>query len=212
MAYDDLPVIDSASALEEYGVPQPAVRDKVRDRLHDLDRRWIAHSPFIVLSTSSPDGRCDASPKGDPPGFVKVLDEQTLVVPERAGNKRFDGYHNVIQNPHVGLLFLIPGRGDTLRVNGRARLVSDGPFFDDLLVKGHRPVMALLLEVEEVFYHCAKAFMRSQLWEPETWDPTVVPRHAVIAKELVRQESPLAELDAYYDVERYKAGLYPSAT
>lgn len=212
MAHEDLPVIDSIEALHAHGVPLPAVRDKVRTRLHELDRRWIAHSPFVVLATSSPDGRCDASPKGDPPGFVKVLDEQTLVVPERAGNKRFDGYHNVIQNPHVGLLFLIPGRGDTLRVNGRARLVSDGPFFDDLVVKGHRPVMALLLEVEEVFYHCAKAFMRSQLWEPDSWDPTVLPRHAVIAKELVRPESPLSELDAYYDVERYKAGLYPTAT
>lgn len=211
MAYDDLPTIDSVEELESYGVPQPAVRDKVRDRLHDLDRQWISHSPFVVLATSSPDGRCDASPKGDPPGFVKVLDEHTLVVPERAGNKRFDGYHNVLTNPHVGLLFLIPGRGDTLRVNGRARLVSDGPFFDDLVVKGHRPVMALLVDVEEVFYHCAKAFMRSQLWEPATWDPAVMPRHAVIAKELVRQDSPLAELDKYYDIERYKAGLYPTS-
>ena len=108
----------------------------------------------------------------------------------------------------VGLLFVIPGRGDTLRVNGRARLVSDAPFFDDLVVKGHRPLLALVVDIDEVFHHCAKAFMRSSLWDPETWDPEVrVPRRAVVAHELDRPESTVAELDEYYGPS-YAEGLY----
>ena len=95
----------------------------------------------------------------------------TLAIPDRPGNKRVDGFLNVLANPHVGLVFLIPGRGDTLRVNGSARLLRDAPFFDDMVVKGNRPALALLVEVEEVFFHCAKAFLRSQLWKPETWNP-----------------------------------------
>ena len=103
----------------------------------------------------------------------------------------------MLANPHVGLIFLLPGRGDTLRINGRARLVSDAPFFNDIIVKGHRPILALVVEIEEIFHHCAKAFLRSRLWQPETWtDP--VPGRAVIAKTLERPEDSLAELSAYY--------------
>lgn len=206
----DLPAITTVEQLHALGVPVPAVRDKVRPVLHPLDRQWIAASPLLFLATASADGRVDVSPKGDPPGFTAVLDEHTLAVPERAGNKRFDGYHNLLQNPQVGMNFLIPGRGDTLRVNGRARLVTDGPFFDDMVVKGHRPLLALVVAVEEVFYHCAKAFLRSRAWEPETWRPDAAPRHAVIAKELVRRDQTLAELEEYYGTA-YTAGLYPQA-
>ena len=181
------------------GVPSPLAADKVRRSLTDLDVAWLSASPFCVLATASADG-CDASPKGDPAGrLVHVVDERTLALAERPGNRRVDGYRNVLQDPRVGLLFLIPGRGDTLRVNGRARLVSDAPFFDEMVVKGHRPLLALVVEVEEVFHHCAKAFLRSQLWQPESWDPeAIIPRRAVLAQQLERPGSSVDELDAYY--------------
>jgi PPOX class probable FMN-dependent enzyme len=189
------------------GEPLPRVRDKVRPSLHQLDREWIAASPFCLVATSAPDGSCDVSPKGDPPGFVRVLDDQTLAIPERKGNRRGDGYRNILANPHVGLLFVIPGRGDTLRVNGQARLVSHAPWFDDLVVKGHRPVLAMVVEVEEVFSHCAKAFMRSQLWHAETWDPLAVGSRPQLAKALERPQDSIEELERYYG-EQYSSGLY----
>ena len=189
------------------GEPLPRVRDKARPALHALDRDWLAASPFCLVATSDEEGRCDVSPKGDPAGFVRVLDDTTIAIPERRGNKRADGYKNILANPHVGLLFLIPGRGDTLRINGRAHLVSDAPWFDDLVVKGHRPVLALVVEIDEVFGHCAKAFMRSQLWHPSTWDPLAVGSRPQIAKALERPEDTIEELEKYYG-EQYSTGLY----
>ncbi|MFL6157379.1 MAG: MSMEG_1061 family FMN-dependent PPOX-type flavoprotein [Marmoricola sp.] len=191
------------------GEPIPRVRDKVRTQLSDLDRSWLAASPFCVMATAGADGGCDASPKGDPAGgLVHVLDDVTIAIAERPGNRRADGYKNILVNPHVGLNFLIPGRGDTLRINGRARLVSDAPFFDDLVVKGHRPLLAVVVEVEEVFSHCSKAFLRSGLWDPETWDPNgTVPSRAEIAKRLERPDLTLAELEEYYG-PKYSEGLY----
>ncbi|WP_037601846.1 pyridoxamine 5'-phosphate oxidase family protein [Streptacidiphilus rugosus] len=179
---------------------EPSARDaaKVRTRLHENDRAWLAAAPFCLVSTADAEGNCDASPKGDPAGFTLVLDDTTIVVPERRGNRRADGFRNVLVNPHVGLLYLIPGRGDTLRVNGRARLLRDAPFFDRLVVKGHRPRLALLVEIEEVFYHCSKAFLRSGLWQPEGWAPDAAPSRAVIAKSLERQNEDLTALEAYY--------------
>ena len=189
------------------GEPLPRVRDKARPALHHLDRDWLAASPFCLVATSDEQGRCDVSPKGDPAGFVRVLDDTTIAIPERRGNKRADGYRNILANPHVGLLFLIPGRGDTLRINGRAHLVSDAPWFDDMVVKGHRPVLALVVEIDEVFGHCAKAFMRSQLWHPSTWDPLAVGSRPQIAKALERPEDTIEELEKYYG-EQYSTGLY----
>jgi PPOX class probable FMN-dependent enzyme len=189
------------------GEPSQRVLDKDRDRLHDLDRAWLAASPFALVATSAADGTCDVSPKGDPPGFAHVVDDRTIAIPERPGNRRADGYRNVLGNPHVGLIFLVPGRGDTLRINGRARLVSDAPFFDDMVVRGHRPVLAMVVEIEQVFHHCAKAFRRARLWDPESWDEGELPSRAAIARELERQDVPLAELEAYYGPS-YDAKLY----
>jgi PPOX class probable FMN-dependent enzyme len=193
------------------GMPGERAVAKERPALTDIDRAWLAASPFCVLATADAEGRCDASPKGDPAGrLVHVLDDRTIALAERPGNKRVDGYRNVIANPHVGLNFIIPGRADTLRINGRARLVSDAPFFDEMAVRGRRPILALVVEIETIFFHCGKAFMRSRLWEPESWDPEgVVPRRAVIAQELEPQpDRSLAELDDYYRPENYAKGLY----
>ena len=190
------------STLEELvavvGEPTVRVANKARPALHDLDRDWLAASPFCLVSTSASDGTCDVSPKGDPVGFTHVIDDRTIALPERPGNRRVDGYKNVLSNPHVGLIFLIPGRGDTLRINGRARLVSDAPFFDDMVVKGHRPILALVVDIDEIFHHCSKAFLRSQLWQPETWLEGRVPPRPVIAQALEPSEMTLEELTVYY--------------
>lgn len=192
------------------GEPHERARDKSRPALLPVDRDWLAASPFCVMATSDADGRCDASPKGDPAGqLVHVIDDTTIALAERPGNRRADGYRNILANPHVGLNFLIPGRGDTLRVNGRARLVSDAPWFDQLVVKGHRPLLAVVVDIEDLFFHCAKAFLRSQLWQPETWDPEArVPRRALIAKEVEANGMDVAQLDDYYKPENYGKSLY----
>src|SRR5690349_10026018 len=117
------------------GDPGQRARTKERTRLHPRDLQWLAHSPFCLIATADADGRCDVSPKGDPPGFALVLDDTTIAIPERPGNKRADGYRNILSNPHVGLIFLIPGRTETLRINGRAKLVRDAPFFEAMVVR-----------------------------------------------------------------------------
>ncbi|TCC30051.1 pyridoxamine 5'-phosphate oxidase family protein [Kribbella speibonae] len=190
-------------------VPQPlaAAAGKARKELHDLDREWLAASPFCLVATSAEDGTCDVSPKGDPAGFTKILDASTIAIPERAGNRRVDGFTNILSNPHVGLIYFLPGRGDTLRINGRARIVREAPFFDEMVVKGNRPQLALLVEIEEIFHHCSKAFLRSQLWKPETWNPDAMPSRPRIAKALERQDEELATLEEYYG-QAYEDKIY----
>ena len=200
-------ITDEEELRAVVGFPIQRVIDKVRPALANLHRQWISASPFCVVATSNADGTVDASPKGDPAGLAHVLDERTLVIPERPGNKRADGYLNILANPHVGLLFVIPGRPDTLRVNGTARLVGDAPWFDDLVVKGHRPVLALEVRVEQAFFHCGKAFVRAQLWLSETWNPDAVPSRAHIAQQLERPDESIEELERYYG-EGYSARLY----
>jgi PPOX class probable FMN-dependent enzyme len=139
-----------------------------------------------------------------------VLDDRTIALPERAGNRRADGFHNILGNPHVGLIYLLPGRDDTLRINGRARLTRDPALLDRMVVKGHRPLLAVVVEIEQVFFHCAKAFMRSALWKPESWRPDAVPSRARIAQQQERPDESLAALERYYS-EAYAARLYPSA-
>ncbi|MDQ0382258.1 PPOX class probable FMN-dependent enzyme [Amycolatopsis thermophila] len=136
-----------------------------------------------------------------------MLDDRTIVVPERPGNRRADGFRNILANPHVGLLYFIPGRGDTLRINGRARLLRDAPFFDRMVVRGHRPRLAIPVEIEEVFHHCSKAFLRSKLWDPATWAPEEMAPRALIARTLERPDDSLEELERYYGPE-YANKLY----
>jgi uncharacterized protein len=179
---------------------EPTVRAATKDRvrLHERDKEWLAASPFCLLATAGADGTCDVSPKGDPPGFTLVLDDATIAIPDRPGNRRADGFRNLLTNPHVGLIFLIPGRGETLRINGRARLVREAPFFDRMTVKGHRPSLAVIVDIEQIFFHCPKAMMRSSLWKPETWNPDALPPHATIVKSVQHTEETLAELERYY--------------
>ena len=202
--WEDLPTIDDVESLEAVGVPHPMIRDKVLDRLGPFHIGFINAAPLVFVATASPDGRCDVSPKGDPAGFVKVLDDTTLVLPERSGNNRLDGFHNILDNPHAGFLFVIPGRGDTLRVNGEIRIVTDGPFFDDLIVKGHRPDIALVMHVEEAFFHCPKAFMRSKSWKPDAWKPDAAPSYAEMAKVMWNS----ADADDKAIERRYEEVLY----
>jgi PPOX class probable FMN-dependent enzyme len=203
-------ITSEAELRELLGHPLPHVATKERPALDASDRQFLAASPFCLVATSDAEGRCDVSPKGDPPGFTVVLDDRTIALPERAGNRRADGYRNVLANPHVGLVYLLPGRGDTLRINGRARLVRDDALLDRMVEHGHRPLLALVVDVEEVFFHCAKAFLRSRLWEPATWDPDVVPSRARIAQQQERAGESLADLERYYG-EAYTAGLYPTS-
>ncbi|MEH0982041.1 pyridoxamine 5'-phosphate oxidase family protein [Micromonospora sp. CPCC 205556] len=191
--------ITSHEELRELlGAPMPRAITKERTVLHERDRQWLAASPFCLIATAGSDGSCDVSPKGDPPGFAVVLDEATIAIPERPGNRRADGYRNILDNPHVGLLFMIPGRTDTLRINGRARLVREAAYFDDMVVKGHRPILAVEVAVEQIFYHCAKAFLRSELWRPETWQPEVMPPRPRLIKEVEAPAETLADLERRY--------------
>ncbi|EFQ82607.1 PPOX class probable FMN-dependent enzyme, DR_2398 family [Aeromicrobium marinum DSM 15272] len=193
---------------ELLGTPLDRVVEKDRDRLHPEHRAWLAASPFCLVATSATDGTCDVSPKGDPAGsLVHVVDDATLAIAERPGNRRADGFLNLLQNPRIGLLFCVPGRGDTLRVNGRARLLADAPYAGEMTVRGHRPVVVCEVTVEQVFFHCAKALLRSELWEPQTWRPDAVPSRAEIARSLERPDDSLEDLQAYYG-DAYRTGLY----
>jgi PPOX class probable FMN-dependent enzyme len=201
-------VADPAKLREIVGGVMPQAATKERATLHQRDREWLAASPYCVIATSDADGNCDASPKGDPAGkLVHVLDDGTVAIPERPGNHRVDGYHNVLANPHVGLLSLIPGRRETLRINGRARVVADAPFFDDMVVKGHKPILALVVEIDTIYFHCGKSAMRSGIWKPETWAPDALPQHAQLVKETQVVDATLEELIAKYG-PGYEAGLY----
>ena len=196
--------------VELLGEPAQRAVDKERTALLPVDRDWLAATPFCVIATADADGNCDASPKGDPPGrLVHVIDDTTIAIAERPGNRRVDGYRNVLSNPHVGINFVIPGRGDTLRINGRATLVRDARFFDEMVVKGHRPLLALVVHIDELFFHCAKSLLRSGLWKPETWAPEAkVPRRAVVASQVEPSGMTVDQLDNYYEEQNYSKGLY----
>ena len=205
--YTEISTVEQLTGL--IGEPLPATRNKEREALDEADVQWLQAAPFCVVATCDAEGNLDASPKGDPAGrLAHVIDNRTIALAERPGNRRADGYHNILANPHVGLIFLIPGRGDTLRINGRARLVSEAPFFDEMIVKGHRPLLALVVDIDTVFHHCAKAFLRSELWKPDTWQPESVPSRAELAKRLDKKDEDLDKLKVYYDEANYRDQLY----
>ena len=162
--------IETEDALRELlGEPLAIVRAKVGTRLNPLTRQFIERSPFVCLATSDAAGRCDVSPRGDPRGFVRILDDVTLLVPERPGNRLADSLRNILQNPSVGLLFVIPGVGDSFRVNGHATLTTDAALLAPCAVEGRAPRLGILVDIESAYTQCSKAFLRSRLWEPATF-------------------------------------------
>ena len=149
------------------GHPNERAVQKQQSALDVHCRNFIERSPFLLLATMSASGNCDVSPKGDAAGFVTILDEKTIAIPDRRGNKRLDGLMNILDNPRAGMIFLIPGVNETLRVNGSARVVQDEGLLERMAVQGQRPQVAIVVTVEECFLHCPKAFLRSDLWNPE---------------------------------------------
>ena len=151
------------------GEPSPVTAMKVASALDDFARAYIGRSPFLLMSTADAQGNQDISPKGDTPGFVAVEDDGTLLIPDRKGNQLVFGLQNLLANPHIGLIFLIPGTGETLRINGTAELTRDPAIVERLSARGKPAVLAIRVHVRECFFHCAKAFLRAQLWKPESW-------------------------------------------
>ncbi len=158
-------VIQSREELtQRFGTPGDLV---VKHRLPFLDEaavRFIAQCPFVIVATADAQGRCDASPKGDPPGFIKIADERTLYLPDRSGNKMFQSISNILENPHVGLLLIIPGEEWTMRINGRARIVEDPEILEELSARGRPAQLAIEVKVEECYFHCPRSFKRAELW------------------------------------------------
>ena len=159
-------VEDIAEIREIYGEPMERTIKKQLPRLEKHSRAFIALSPFLVMASADPSGRCDASPKGDAPGFVRVADEKTLLIPDRRGNNRIDSLRNIVSDPRVALLFLIPGVGETIRVIGRASISTDPALTESFIVNGKSPRTVIVVAVERVFYQCTKAIVRSKLWDP----------------------------------------------
>ena len=158
-------VTNDAELRGVYRPPAPRAGQKVLDRLDVHCRDFIALSPFCVLSSSNADGQADASPRGDPPGFVKVLDERTLLLPDRPGNNQVDSLQNIVENPGVGLLFFVPGMNETLRVKGKAEITTDPGLLEPLTVSGKAPLSGLKVSVEEAFLHCGRALIRGRIWD-----------------------------------------------
>ena len=191
------------------GTPSELALKKQLGALDPHCRDFIAHAPFVLVATANAAGQCDVSPKGDAPGFVRVLDDRHLAIPDRPGNKRLDGMRNILGNPHVGLIFLIPGMEETLRVNGRGSIVRDASLLDRMVVNGKRPQLAIGVEVEECFLHCAKAFKRSGLWDPATWPAkSELPRAAQMLLDHIRPEGVTVDQLECQLEEGYRTRLY----
>jgi len=186
-------VITEISQLREiFGFPTERAQNKQIDHLDEHCRAIIAKTPFILLGTSDCTGRCDVSPKGDYPGFVRVLDDKTIAIPDLPGNNRLDTLTNMINNPQVGLIFMIPGMNETLRINGQVRLIRDANLLDSMAYEGKLPKLAIVVDVQEVFTHCPKAFLRSKLWSDENRiERSELPSFA----EILRDHANLVECD-----------------
>lgn len=203
--------LDDVTALRRhYSQPFPAVKAKQIDHVDAGARAFLARSPFVVLATSGTSG-VDASPRGGPPGFVRVLDDRRVAMGDLNGNRRLDSFENVLSSPQVGLLCVVPGMSETLRINGRACLTTDPTVLDECTIDGVRPGVALGVDVEELFLHCAKAFRRSALWDPASWpDPADRPRGAQIFKDHLQIDVDAdlieADLEAGYVASMWVAG------
>jgi hypothetical protein len=190
------------------GHPSQRAAEKVIDHIDEHCASLIAHSPFLVIASSDSDGNFDISPKGDPAGFVKVLDEKTLVIPDRLGNRRGDTFSNILVNPKIGLYFLAPGKRETLRVSGRAQIVQDSALLDSMAIKGKSPALAIVVTVDRAFFHCAKCVIRSGLWDHEVWgDISSIPGMGTILVDHSKLDETAEEIQKGVD-ERYVTDLY----
>jgi PPOX class probable FMN-dependent enzyme len=202
-------VADLAAIRDVVGEPSELVLRKSIDHVDPHTARFIAHSPLVVVASSDADGRCDSSPRGDPPGFVRVVDPHRLLIPDRKGNRRVDTMRNVLENPHVGLLFLVPGSNDTVRINGTAAITDDPDLLAPSSVRGRAPALGLLVGVEEVFVHCARAFLRSKLWQPDQWpDRSALASQAAVVRDQLDGVLEVDERALADDLEQTGRDLY----
>lgn len=192
------------------GEPAQLTCAKISDRLNALTRLFIERSPFICIATSDIEGNCDLSPRGDPKGFVRILDERTLLVPERPGNRIADSLRNILANPHIGVLFFVPGVTDTLRVNGRATLITDEELLAPSAVDGKVPRLGVIIDIEEAYTQCSKAFLRSRFWDPVLYvDPSTMPTGGQIHRAIQGEQFDAEQYDKER-MERYirRDGFY----
>ena len=191
------------------GRPRSGILAKTITALDEHCRSIIATAPFVLVASADAQGHTDLSPKGDGPGFVHVLDDHTVVIPDRPGNRRVDTFHNVLQNPYVALLFLIPGMSETLRVMGRAAIVKDASQLERLAVNGKAPALALAVDVDEAFVHCPKCIVRSDLWNPQTWpDRAALPTFAEMVRDHRASGETAEQIQREYETALRKSGLY----
>ena len=193
-------VIHTESQLRALiGEPAQLTCAKITNRLNTKTRLFIEHSPFICIATSDTSGNCDLSPRGDPAGFVQILDDRTLLIPERPGNRIADSLRNMLANPHIGVLFFVPGITDTFRVNGRATLTVDAELLAPCTVEGKPPLLGILVDIDEAYTQCSKAFLRSRLWDPQLHvDPSTMPTGGEIHRAIQGEQFDAEQ----YDMER----------
>lgn len=192
-----------------YGEATPLAIAKVLDRIDENCRLFISHSPFLCIASADAEGKVDVSPRGDPPGFVQVLDDKTLAIPDRVGNNRIDTLKNLQENPEVGLIFFVPGVGETMRVNGTARITEDAALLEGMAMNGKAPKTAILVTVREAFIHCAKAIKRSGLWDPSVQVPKgTIPSLARMIKAQVEAMGDTVETVEERIEVAYKERLY----
>ncbi len=189
------------------GVPHESIVNKHTAYLTPLIEAFINRAPFFFIATSDAEGNCDVSPKGDPAGGIQILDPRTLVIPDRAGNRRVDGHRNVLENGHIGLIFMIPNVDETVRVNGRAFITNEPELLASMAMQGREPNLAIVVEIDEVYMHCARPFLRAGLWKPETWpDPDTVPTLRAIMCE--QKDMPAPDESQGKRQEEYRSVLY----
>ncbi|MEM1074678.1 MAG: MSMEG_1061 family FMN-dependent PPOX-type flavoprotein [Pseudomonadota bacterium] len=196
--YEATDPITSMEELNAQKAPMhPSQVNKIIDHVDTHCRAWIEHTTFVSIASCNARGEMDVSPKGDPAGFIKVLDAKTLAIPDRIGNQRMDTFENVLENPRVGLMLVVPKRKEVVRINGKAEIVRDAALRDLTVVNGHRPDLVLLVRVEEAFFHCGKAMIRSAMWLPERWGSIdALPTYSEALKDHGSMDMPLEDIEA----------------
>lgn len=191
------PITTSEDVQRILGEKVENQEQKAIDHIDDICREWIERSPFVTIATVNRQGQIDVAPKGDPAGFVKILNEKTLAIPDRLGNNRGDTLHNVIDNPRVGLMFVIPMRNEVVRVSGAGQICQDDDILETMIVNNKKPDMALLVHVEEAMYHCGKSMIRSKMWKPDEWQSIDgLPSYAHAVKTHASMTEPLEDVEA----------------